>query len=162
MAQKLLDDKEKEIQTLKKKLKIPSTELSQEEELVEFEREKETLNAELTNCKAKLLKLEEKERQWEAYIQLLKKSDAELKTRLAMREKELQGRSAESTIQSTSVAGEIDTGSLSREMSQIGLKDIELIKLKQQIEELEKERVKEKQGREKTEEKCQAKPIGGR
>ena len=61
-----------------------------------------------------------------------------------MKEKELQGRSAENTIQSTGVAGEIDTGSLSRSMSQIGLKDTELIKLKQQIEELEKERVKEK------------------
>ena len=39
-------------------------------------------------------------------------------------------------------------------MSQIGLKDTKLIKLKQQIEELEKERVKEKQGRESAEEKC--------
>ena len=51
--------------------------------------------------------------------------------------------------------GEIDTSSLSREMSQIGLKDTELIKLKQQIEELEKERVKEERGRERAEEKCQ-------
>ena len=40
-------------------------------------------------------------------------------------------------------------------MSQIGLKDIDLIKVKQQLEELEKERVKEKQGREKIEEKFQ-------
>ena len=81
----------------------------------------------------------------------MKKSNAELKTRLAIKEKGLQGRSAESTIQSTGVAGEIDTGSLSRAMSQIGLKATELIKLKQQIEELEKERVKEKQRREKIE-----------
>ena len=72
-----------------------------------------------------------------------------------MKEKELQGRSAENTIQSTGAAGEIDTGSLSRAMSQIGLKDTELVKLKQPIEELEKERVKEKQGREKAGEKCQ-------
>ena len=123
--------------------------------MADFEREKETLNAELTDCKSKLLNLEEKERQWEADIELLKKSDAELKTRLAMKEKELQGRSAESTIQSTGVAREIDIGSLSRVMSQIGLKYTELIKQKQQIKELEKERVKEKQGREKKEEKCQ-------
>ena len=47
-----------------------------------------------------------------------------------MKEKELQGRSAESTIQSIGVAGEIETGSLSRAMSQIGLKDTKLIKLK--------------------------------
>ena len=55
-----------------------------------------------------------------------------------MKEKELQGRSAESTIKPTGVAREIDIGSLSRLMSQIGLKDTELIKLKQQIKELEK------------------------
>ena len=40
-------------------------------------------------------------------------------------------------------------------MSQIGLKDTELGKLKQQIEELEKEKGKERQGKEKMEEKCQ-------
>ena len=57
-------------------------------------------------------------------------------------------------IQSTGMTGEVDTSSLSKPMSQIGLKDTELIKLKQQIEELGKERVKEKQGREKAEEKC--------
>ena len=58
MAQKLLDDKEKEIQTLKKKLKILGTQLAQADELADFEREKEVLNSELTDCKAKLLKLE--------------------------------------------------------------------------------------------------------
>ena len=62
LAQKLLDDKEKEIQTLKRKFKIPATQLAQTEELAEFKREKETLNAKLIDCKAKLLKLEEKER----------------------------------------------------------------------------------------------------
>ena len=59
-----------------------------------------------------------------------------------MKENELQSRSTENTIQSTSVAGEIDTSSFSKSMSQIGLKDTELIKLKQHIDELEKERVK--------------------
>ena len=98
--------------------------------MADFEKEKETLNAELTECKAKLLKLEEKERQWGADIQLLKKSEVELKSILAIKERELQGRDAESAIQSVGVVGEIDTGSLSRAMSQIGLKDIELVKLK--------------------------------
>ena len=72
-----------------------------------------------------------------------------------MKENELQSRSTEHTIQSTVMAREIDTSSLSRAMSQIGLKDTELIKLKQQIEELEKERVKEERGREKAEDKYQ-------
>ena len=62
MAHKLLNEKEKETQILKKKLKIPYTQLTQIDELVDFEKEKETLNIELTDCKAKLLKLKEKER----------------------------------------------------------------------------------------------------
>ena len=49
LAQKLLDDKEKEIQTLKKKLKIPATQLTQNEELDNFEKEKETLSLPTTN-----------------------------------------------------------------------------------------------------------------
>ena len=113
------------------------------------------MNSELTDCKAKLLKLEEKGRQWESSIPLLKDSEVELKTRLAMKENELQSRSTENTIQSIGIAREIDTSSLFKAMYQIGLKDTELIKLKQQVEELEKERVQEKQGREKVEEKCQ-------
>ena len=40
-------------------------------------------------------------------------------------------------------------------MSQIGLKDTELVKLKQRVKKMENERVKEKQGRERAEEKCQ-------
>ena len=71
-----------------------------------------------------------------------------------MKESELQSRNTEKEIHPTGATEEVDTSSLSKEMSQIGLKDTELIKLKQQIEELEKERVKEKQGRESAKEKC--------
>ena len=110
----MLEDRDKEILTLKKKLKIPGTQLTQADELADFEREKEVLNSELTDCKAKLLKLEEKGRQWEASIQLLKDSEAELKTRLAVKENELQSISTENTIQSIGRAGEIDTISLSK------------------------------------------------
>jgi len=60
VAQKLFDEKEKEVQVLKKKLKIPSTQLIQTSELIEFEKDKEALSTELIDCKAKLLKLEEK------------------------------------------------------------------------------------------------------
>ena len=62
VAQNLFDEKEKEVQVLKKKLKIPSTQLIQTLELTEFEKEKEALNIELTDCKSKLLKLEEKKK----------------------------------------------------------------------------------------------------
>ena len=71
----MLDEKENEIQVLKKKLKIPSTQLIQTTELAEFEKEKETLSTELVDCKAKLLKLEEKEKQWEVDAKLLKESE---------------------------------------------------------------------------------------
>ena len=40
LAQKLLEEKEREIQVLKKKLKIHSTQLIQTAELTEFEKEK--------------------------------------------------------------------------------------------------------------------------
>ena len=89
LAQRLLDKKEKEIQVLKRKLKIPSTQLTQTYELVEFEKENETLNTELTDCKAKMLNLKEKERQWEVDTKLLKESEKELKATLATKEKEL-------------------------------------------------------------------------
>ena len=64
----MLDDRDKDIQTLKKKLKIPSSQLAQADELADFEKEKEVLNSRLTNRKDKLLKLEEKGRQWESDI----------------------------------------------------------------------------------------------
>ena len=48
---------------LKKKFKIPSTQLIQISELTKFEKEKEALNTELIDYKAKLLKLEGEEKQ---------------------------------------------------------------------------------------------------
>ena len=71
-TQIFLDEKEKEIQVLKKKSKIPSTQLIQTTELDEFEKERETLNIELMDCKVKMLKLEEKEKKWEVDAKLLK------------------------------------------------------------------------------------------
>ena len=74
---------------LKKKLKIHSTQLIRTSELTEFEKEMEDLNTELIDCKARLLKLEEKERQWEKETKLLKESEEGLKVQLVAKEKEL-------------------------------------------------------------------------
>ena len=87
-----MEEKEREIQVLKKKLKIPSTQLIQTIDLTEFEKEKEALNTELTDCKAKLLKLEEKEKQWEKEVKLLKENEEHLKVKLSAKERELQER----------------------------------------------------------------------
>ena len=59
----MIDDKDKEIQTLKKKLRIPGSQLAQADELVDFEKEKDALNSKLTDSQAKMLKLEENGRQ---------------------------------------------------------------------------------------------------
>ena len=133
---------------MKKKLRIPSAQLAQADELADFEKENKVLNSKLIDSQAKLLKLEEKGRQWEVDIQLLRNSKAELKARLAAKESELQSKNTKKEIQSTDIAEGLDTNSLSKAMSQIGLKDTDLVKLRQQVEEVEKEIVKEKQGRE--------------
>ena len=49
--QKLLNEKENAIQLLKKKLKIPATQLIQASELAKLEKIKEDLSSELTDCK---------------------------------------------------------------------------------------------------------------
>ena len=85
--QKLLNEKEKEVQVLKKKLKIPSTQLIHTSELTEFEKEKEALSTELSDCKAKLLKLEEKEKEWGRDSKLLIENEKDLKAKLETKEK---------------------------------------------------------------------------
>ena len=75
------------------------------------------MNSKLTDSQAKLLKLEEKGRQWEADIQLLRNSEAELKDRLAAKKSELQSRNTKKKIQPTSATEGVDTSSLSKAMS---------------------------------------------
>ena len=75
---------------LKKKLKIPSTQLIQTSELKEFEKEKEALNIELINCKSKMLKIEVKENHCERDAKLLIENEKDLNAKLATKEKELQ------------------------------------------------------------------------
>ena len=98
--------------------------------MTEFEKEKEALSTELTNCKSKILKLEEKEKQWEKDAKLLKESEEDLQARLTSKGKELQEKCEEVEIPTTIPNVEIDTTSLSNAMSQVKLKDVELIGLK--------------------------------
>ena len=140
---------------LKKKLKIHSTQLIHTYAMTEFEKEKEALNIELTNCRAKLLKLEEKEKQWEVDAKLLMDSEKDLKVKLAAKEKEFQEKCKEVENQSASYPREIDTKFLSKEMSWIGLKDTKLTKSKYQIKELGEKSAKEEQEKKKVDEKCQ-------
>ena len=81
IAQNLLSEKENAIQLLKKKLKIPSTQLIQTSKLTEFEKEKEALTVELTDSKARLLKFEENEKQWKKDTRLLVENEKIIKTK---------------------------------------------------------------------------------
>ena len=62
-TKKILVEKESIIQLLKKKLKIPSTQLIQAYELTVLEREKELFSQELNDSKAKLLKISKEQSQ---------------------------------------------------------------------------------------------------
>jgi chromosome segregation ATPase len=59
-----LDEKEKMIQSLKKKLKMSATEHPQTTELAALEQEKETFRQEALNYKAKVLQLEKEKENW--------------------------------------------------------------------------------------------------
>ena len=85
--------------------------------MAEFEKEKEALKSKLADSQAKLLSLEEKERKWEADVQLLRNSETKLKVRLVAKESELQSRNAEKAIQPMGAIEEVDTSSLSKAMS---------------------------------------------
>ena len=87
---KFLNEKKNVIQLLKKKLKISATQLIQASELVELVKEKEGLSNELTDCKAKLLKFVEKEKQWQIGMTLVVESEKTLKINNDEIQKKLQ------------------------------------------------------------------------
>lgn len=57
-VKKLLEDKDKTIQSLKKKLKIPTIDHTQTEELLTLQREKHYFQQEVLNLKEKILQIE--------------------------------------------------------------------------------------------------------
>ena len=98
--------------------------------MTEFEKEREDLNTELTDCKAILLKLKEKEIQWEKETNLLKESEDVMKVKLATKEKELQEKGEVMEISTIVPNTETDTAFLASAMSQLKLRDVELTGLK--------------------------------
>ena len=80
-TQKLLKEKQSAIQLLKRKLDILATWLIQTSEFTEIEKEKESLNTELINFKAILLKYEEKYKQWEKDTKILVEKEKSYETK---------------------------------------------------------------------------------
>ena len=64
-----------------------------------MEKEKETLNDELNNCKAKLLKYDEEKKQWEKERVSLAKNIKKLKQKHAELEKEVNEKEREPQVQ---------------------------------------------------------------
>ena len=91
----MLNEKENTIHLLKKKLKIPTTQLIQGPELAEIEKEKESMNNELTDCKAKLLKFVDKEKHWKKYMNMVVESEKTMKQNFDEMERKLQEKEKE-------------------------------------------------------------------
>ena len=83
---------------LKKKIKIPSTRLIQTSELTEIDKEKESLTTKVIDCKARLLKFEEKEKQWEKDARLWAENERAFKTKQAEVEGELKEKNKEHEV----------------------------------------------------------------
>ena len=109
---------------MKKKLKIPSTQLIQTSELTELEKEKELLTTELIDCKARLLNLEEKEKESEKDVGLWAKKENDFETKQEELEKGLKKKN-EKKVQVISPSVQFSVDSLSQDMSQVSLIDLE-------------------------------------
>ena len=102
---------------LKKKLNIPSTYLIQTSKLKELEKQKEDLNTELIDCKARLLNFEEKEKQWEKDAGLWVEKEKDFETKQAELENELKKKNKEKQVQVISPSEQSGADSLSQAMS---------------------------------------------
>ena len=74
--------------------------------------------------------MKKKEKNWEKDAKILRENEKNLKTKLAVREKQLQEKCEEVKNQSIVPSVETNATSLSKAMSQVKMEDVELIGLK--------------------------------
>ena len=139
---------------LKTKLKIPTTQLIQASEIIELEKEKETLNDELSNCKAKLMKFVEEKREWEKQRVMLRDNVKALKQKQAKLEKEVNEKGKESEVQIIPPPTQSNEESIVQEMSNFSLRDLEIVGLKNQNKNLENANLKKEEESKATKNKC--------
>ena len=101
----------------KKKLKIPTTQLIQALELTELEKEKDTLNDELNNCKEKLSKFVEENKEWEKERILLTDNEKTLKQKQAELEKKVNEKEKEPEVRIIPPPSQASEESIVHEMS---------------------------------------------
>ena len=112
------------------------------------------MNTELIDCKARLLKLEEKEKQWEKYAGLWAEKEKDFETKQEELEKELEVKNKEQEVQVISPSIQTGADSLSQAMSQVSLKNLEITGLKNQNKNLEEIAEKREKERNTLEDKC--------
>ena len=98
------------------------------------------MNTKLINCRARLLKFEEKEKQWERDAGLWAEKEKYFETKQAELEKELKElkeKDKEQQVPVVSSSVQSGTYSLSQAMSQVILKALEITGLKKQNKNLE-------------------------
>ena len=133
----MLDEKEKDIQLLKKKILIPATQLIQGPELAEIEKEKENLYNQLTDCQAKLLKFPDKENQWKKYMDLVVESEKSMKEKFEEMERKLQEKEKELELRIIPPVARSSEHGIVHAMSHVSLKELEITGLKNQNKHLE-------------------------
>ena len=97
--------------------------------MTKIEKERETLNTELVNCKAKLLIQEVKCVQWKKYAELWAEENRAFETKKAELEKELKElkeKDQEQPTIGTQSSKVPDANSLSQDMSQVILNTIDI------------------------------------
>ena len=80
-------------------MKIPYTQLIHTSNLIELEKEKESLNNERNDYKAKLLKLDEENKGWEKERMIQIENEKDLKKKLTELEKEVNENKKDSEVQ---------------------------------------------------------------
>ena len=119
------------------------------------------MNGELRYCKDKLLKFAKEEKQWQRDMSLIVESEKtlkaksdELEKKLQGKEKELQEKEKELECRIIPPSTESREQTISQAMSQVSLKELELVGLKNQNKNLESLSLKREQERKVWEAKC--------
>ena len=134
VTQKLLDEKNKIIQDLKKKLQVPATHITQTNELAEVRSERDRVKGDLLDVQAEVVELKEERRILNERLEQYK----------------LVNTSLEITTTQTNDVASVDTQKINRLMAQTNLKDQEIHELREQVQKLKQEVAQATEGKKKT------------
>ena len=100
------------------------------------------------------MKFVEEKRQWETDMSILVKNEKALKEKQAELEKELNGKGKDLELQIILPPAQVNTNSIVQDMSQVGLRYLDIIGLKNQNKNLDNLALKREEERKTWESKC--------